>query len=150
MVYYYLCTAQKEAVRPPAGDGKIYGRNNLISKRDAEQEKELEEVAAVPKRKEDHEIDKTGMDENILPPPPLPPLLHPFERVVARPIVPPVTSKRHTTERLSFGRTFSIASLQQYTNSFSQENLVGGGMLGTVYRAELPDGKVILFLFKLE
>ncbi|KDP24176.1 hypothetical protein JCGZ_25833 [Jatropha curcas] len=40
-------------------------------------------------------------------------------------------------------RSFTIASLQQYTNSFSQENLIGGGMLGNVYRAELPDGKLL-------
>lgn len=39
-------------------------------------------------------------------------------------------------------RAYSIAVLQQYTNSFSQENLVGSGTLGNVYRAELPDGRV--------
>jgi hypothetical protein len=48
----------------------------------------------------------------------------------------------------TFAKSFTIASLQQYTNSFSQENLIGGGMLGTVYRAELPDGKVRFFIFK--
>jgi len=42
----------------------------------------------------------------------------------------------------TFAKFFAIASLQQYTNSFSQENLIGGGMLGNVYRAELPNGKV--------
>ncbi|KAL5162794.1 Protein STRUBBELIG-RECEPTOR FAMILY 8 [Glycine soja] len=31
----------------------------------------------------------------------------------------------------------------QYTNSFSQENYIGEGMLGPVYRAELPDGKLL-------
>lgn len=117
------------------------------AQKEAEQEKE---VAAVPKHKDDHDIDMPEMDENILPPPPLPALLNPFERVTARPNVAPVTFKKHTSEKLSSARTFSIASLQQYTNSFSQENLLGGGMLGTVYRAELPDGKVRLFWFKLE
>jgi hypothetical protein len=48
----------------------------------------------------------------------------------------------------TFAKSFTIASLQQYTNSFSQENLIGGGMLGTVYRAELPGGKVRFFIFK--
>ncbi|MBA0840180.1 hypothetical protein Goarm_002781, partial [Gossypium armourianum] len=38
---------------------------------------------------------------------------------------------------------FTIASLQQYTNSFAEENFIGEGMLGGVYRAELPDGKLL-------
>lgn len=38
--------------------------------------------------------------------------------------------------------SFTVGSLQQYTNSFGQENLIGVGMLGGVYRAEHPDGKV--------
>uniref|UniRef100_A0A803MZ23 Protein kinase domain-containing protein n=1 Tax=Chenopodium quinoa TaxID=63459 RepID=A0A803MZ23_CHEQI len=40
-------------------------------------------------------------------------------------------------------KSFTIASLQQYTNSFTQDNLLGNGMLGTVYRAELPNGKLL-------
>ncbi|KAL4626985.1 hypothetical protein ACB092_05G135100 [Castanea dentata] len=35
--------------------------------------------------------------------------------------------------------------LQQHTNSFSHENFIGEGMLGSVYRGELPDGKVRFF-----
>lgn len=119
--FYYLCAVQK----------------------DAEPKKE---VAAVPRHKEEHEIDMPVSDEYILPPPPLPPLNNPFEKVIIRPNVPPVRSRKQSMEKLSSVRTFSIASLQQYTNSFSQENLLGGGMLGTVYRAELPDGKVIIVI----
>ncbi|KAG4977378.1 hypothetical protein JHK86_036852 [Glycine max] len=40
-------------------------------------------------------------------------------------------------------KVYTVASLQQYTNSFSQENYIGEGMLGPVYRAELPDGKLL-------
>lgn len=40
-------------------------------------------------------------------------------------------------------KVYTVASLQQYTNSFSLENYIGEGMLGPVYRAELPDGKVM-------
>ncbi|PPD85727.1 hypothetical protein GOBAR_DD17332 [Gossypium barbadense] len=54
-----------------------------------------------------------------------------------------------TPKPSTFARSFTIAALQQYTNSFSQENLLGGGMLGSVYRAELPDGK-LLAVKKLE
>ncbi|GLJ33677.1 hypothetical protein SUGI_0676780 [Cryptomeria japonica] len=38
---------------------------------------------------------------------------------------------------------YTVAALQQSTNSFGQENLIGEGSLGRVYRAELPDGKLL-------
>ena len=39
--------------------------------------------------------------------------------------------------------SFTVASLQTATNSFSQENLIGEGSLGRVYKGEFPNGKVI-------
>nr|GEY79069.1 leucine-rich repeat protein kinase family protein [Tanacetum cinerariifolium] len=50
-------------------------------------------------------------------------------------------SKNKEDHVIDMTKFFSIASLQEYTDSFSQENLVGSGMLATVYRAELPNGK---------
>ncbi|KAG6503459.1 hypothetical protein ZIOFF_035774 [Zingiber officinale] len=38
---------------------------------------------------------------------------------------------------------YTVASLQMATNSFSQDFLVGEGSFGRVYRAELPNGKVL-------
>ncbi|XP_019174164.1 PREDICTED: protein STRUBBELIG-RECEPTOR FAMILY 8 [Ipomoea nil] len=38
---------------------------------------------------------------------------------------------------------YTVAVLQTATNSFSQENLVGEGSLGRVYRADFPNGKVL-------
>eukprot|EP01018_Ginkgo_biloba_P033179 Gb_09560 [translate_table: standard] len=38
---------------------------------------------------------------------------------------------------------YSIADLQMATNSFSQENLVGEGAFGRVYKAEFPNGKIL-------
>lgn len=38
--------------------------------------------------------------------------------------------------------SYTVASLQTATNSFSQENLIGEGSLGRVYRGEFPNGKV--------
>lgn len=38
--------------------------------------------------------------------------------------------------------SYTVASLQIATNSFSQDCLVGEGSLGRVYRAEFPNGKV--------
>ena len=95
-------------------------------------------MAAISKHKEDHEIDMTGLDVNILPPPPLP--FFSIDEVTMTPILSPCLP----TKPLNSIRSFTIASLQQHTNSFSQENLIGGGMLGTVYRAKIPTGKVAL------
>ncbi|GLT75192.1 hypothetical protein SLA2020_469340 [Shorea laevis] len=39
--------------------------------------------------------------------------------------------------------SYSVASLQTATNSFSQDNLIGEGSLGRVYKAEFPTGKVM-------
>ncbi|KAG0581261.1 hypothetical protein M758_4G241900 [Ceratodon purpureus] len=39
---------------------------------------------------------------------------------------------------------FSVADLQAATNSFSQENLIGEGSMGRVYRAEFANGQVLV------
>lgn len=38
--------------------------------------------------------------------------------------------------------SYNISTLQGATNSFSQENLVGEGILGRVYRGQFHNGKV--------
>ncbi|RDX85614.1 Protein STRUBBELIG-RECEPTOR FAMILY 3, partial [Mucuna pruriens] len=40
-------------------------------------------------------------------------------------------------------KVYTVASLQQCTNSFSQENYIGEGTLGPVYRAAVPDGTLL-------
>lgn len=99
----------------------------------------------------DHEIDVTRFDMDSIkpppaPPPPPPPSL-PFDKVVVRPIPAAEIPIKPSTRPLppTSVRCYTIASLQQYTNSFTQENLIGEGMLGSVYRAQLPTGKVQLF-----
>ncbi|GFZ06349.1 STRUBBELIG-receptor family 8 [Actinidia rufa] len=39
--------------------------------------------------------------------------------------------------------SYTVASLQTATNSFSQENRIGEGSLGRVYRGEFPNGKIV-------
>ncbi|KAL6992858.1 Protein STRUBBELIG-REPTOR FAMILY 8 [Sarracenia purpurea var. burkii] len=39
--------------------------------------------------------------------------------------------------------SYTVASLQTATNSFSQDNLIGEGSLGRVYRGEFPNGKIV-------
>ncbi|KAK1557539.1 hypothetical protein Q3G72_026440 [Acer saccharum] len=80
-------------------------------------------------------------DEQQLPPPPLPfPQVE--KRVKVKPLAVPaeVATKSRTSKNLNSSSVsvFTIASLQQYTNSFSEDNFIGQGMLGSVYRAELP------------
>ncbi|GLU23060.1 hypothetical protein SLE2022_390920 [Rubroshorea leprosula] len=94
--------------------------------------------------KKDHNIDMNSMALQLtVPALPLPPV----EGVIVNPVVPALTSRDglvSTSQNTTFPTSvFTIASLQQYTNSFSEENFIGEGMLGCVYRAELPDGKLL-------
>lgn len=42
--------------------------------------------------------------------------------------------------------SYTVATLQTATNSFGQENLIGEGSLGRVYRADFPNGKVFIII----
>ncbi|KAL3519672.1 hypothetical protein ACH5RR_017821 [Cinchona calisaya] len=116
---------------------------------ESKQDKDVNNKNAFPKQ-EGHRIDMTRtdssvtdssvMNSSILPPPPPPFPLLPSERIIADPILPLITPSGRTMNSV---KKFSIASLQQYTESFSQENLMGRGLLGTVYKAELPNGKLL-------
>uniref|UniRef100_M4CYD4 Protein kinase domain-containing protein n=1 Tax=Brassica campestris TaxID=3711 RepID=M4CYD4_BRACM len=45
----------------------------------------------------------------------------------------------------AYAKLFSAAELQLATDGFSEENLLGEGPIGSVYRAKLPDGQVYIF-----
>ncbi|KAH9796822.1 protein STRUBBELIG [Citrus sinensis] len=78
---------------------------------------------------------------------PLPPLPLPLvEKVTVKPLAPAEVTRRSspsTNVISSSVSVFTIASLQQYTNSFSEGNFIGEGLLGSVYKAELPGGKLL-------
>ncbi|KAL3533896.1 hypothetical protein ACH5RR_007417 [Cinchona calisaya] len=66
--------------------------------------------------------------------------------------LPPVRTKTLKVSRRSFSNSnnipissklFTVAELQLATNSFSEDKLLGQGSLGSVYRAELPDGEFL-------
>lgn len=105
-------------------------------------------VSSRPKKNQ--EINMGGVDVkpvSLRRPPLPPPLLPPVEEVSVSSIMPAdVTGGDHSSRSLDLCSlnvsAFTIASLQQYTNSFAEENFIGEGLLGGVYRAELPDGKV--------
>lgn len=102
-----------------------------------EPERNVQNFSALPKRN-GHQINPSRSDiDSLMPPPPPPP---------PRPLPPPAevaeTSMKTPIPPLTV-KSFTIAALQQFTNSFSPENLIGEGMLGAVYKAELPDGKLL-------
>ncbi|KAK1303723.1 Protein STRUBBELIG-RECEPTOR FAMILY 3 [Acorus calamus] len=70
----------------------------------------------------------------------------PVGKVMVNPIVPlerkPESSPKNQNPTTS-ATSFSIASLQQYTENFREDNLIRDDRLGQVYRAELPDGKLL-------
>ena len=86
-----------------------------------------------------------------LTPPPLPPMPSPpspprVEKVTVNPIVRPEkrVSTPPRTDPSTSATSFSVASLQQYTNSFEEQNLIRESRLGKVYLAILPEGKVCI------
>ncbi|KAL3534204.1 hypothetical protein ACH5RR_002665 [Cinchona calisaya] len=66
--------------------------------------------------------------------------------------LPPVHTKTMKVSKRSFSKMskipisaklYTLAELQLATNSFSEENLLGHGSLGSVYRAELAEGEFL-------
>ncbi|KAL8131309.1 hypothetical protein AgCh_007297 [Apium graveolens] len=150
-------------IQPINQDEKIPKLPAVMSKEEQPTRPRTMEWAAKPKKEEfsvqrisqttmpnDHETNMARFDiDSIKPPPPPPspppPPLLPFDKVIVRPIPAAEIPVKPSTRTLppTFVRCYTIASLQQYTNSFSQENLIGEGMLGSVYRAQLPTGKIL-------
>ncbi|XP_068635140.1 protein STRUBBELIG-RECEPTOR FAMILY 3-like isoform X2 [Aristolochia californica] len=107
--------------------------NRISEDLDEVDQKDVVSKEVLRKPQERHEIDMTGMGAMLMPPP--------VEKVVVNPIVRPRSPKK--LKLPSSVEAFTVATLQQYTNSFRQKSLIGGGMLGNVYRAEVPGGKVL-------
>ncbi|GFS41075.1 STRUBBELIG-receptor family 3 [Actinidia rufa] len=139
-----------EVVRPKEEHQTWPRRTGLIQKPRNDPELNVQRISGIPKQ-DDHELDMSRLGIDSLKPPPPPPSPPPpppqFEKVIVNPIAPTtVTTERPSTQspipQISV-KSYTIAFLQQYTNSFSQDNLIGAGRLGTVYRAELPNGKLL-------
>lgn len=141
-------SAQKDAVVEIKDESRAGVRTTAAIAKQQSEGEIYSQRSTVPLRKLDSDMSFSDIDFMINPPPPPPPpppLPFSSEKVIVKPI--PSTgyvSAKPSTRPLPMTsvKSFTIASLQQYTNSFSQDNLLGSGMLGTVYRAELPNGKV--------
>ncbi|CAH9126804.1 unnamed protein product [Cuscuta epithymum] len=84
-----------------------------------------------------HETIMSIYDKDEIPPPPPPPIPQPPKEVTDA----QQTIVKHSMTQLP--PSYSVADLQQYTNSFSEDNVIGEGTLGKVFKAELPDGRLL-------
>uniref|UniRef100_N1R2M6 Protein STRUBBELIG-RECEPTOR FAMILY 3 n=1 Tax=Aegilops tauschii TaxID=37682 RepID=N1R2M6_AEGTA len=110
-------------------------------------------AAALPKKpaenRKEHiiNLDRTDSELFAVAPPPPPPPPHPTEKVVVqpKPIVAP--ERRHSppprTSTPTSATPYSVASLQQYTSNFREQNVIRESRLGKVFLAELPEGKLL-------
>ncbi|KEH39082.1 strubbelig receptor family protein [Medicago truncatula] len=138
-------------VQPPSQTEKVPKAAVVRPKENHQAEKNVQRMEALPKLLS-HDIDMSGLDVDSMPPPPPPPPPPPApplaaEKVIVEPTTFPggsnINPSKSSLVPPTFAKSFTIAALQQYTNSFSQDNLIGLGMLGSVYRAELPNGKIL-------
>ncbi|XP_043692588.1 protein STRUBBELIG-RECEPTOR FAMILY 8-like isoform X3 [Telopea speciosissima] len=80
-------------------------------------------------------IPSAGTDKDLKPSPP--------EKLMGERVPGSSGSGKRGKSPITTATSYTIASLQTATNSFSQECLVGEGSLGRVYRGEFPNGKVL-------
>lgn len=89
--------------------------------------------------KEKHEFMASLLPpEQVLKPPPS----ESFKEPVIEKILGRKASSRRGKNPIS-ASAYSVADLQLATDSFSEEQLVGAGALGPVYKGELPNGKLL-------
>lgn len=136
-------TGYKEpGLRPLITNAKSHQRTSS-SFNSMAKDKDFDTTSSIAKSNTDHEIDMSSvLDEDFLPPPP-PPFYHPPEKVNLNPLISPLSTISISTKIPSSVRSFTIASLQQYTDSFSQENLIGRGLVGSVFRAKTSSGRML-------
>ncbi|KAF3780085.1 STRUBBELIG-RECEPTOR FAMILY 3 protein [Nymphaea thermarum] len=119
---------------------------------------------AVETRTMNHKINMAGLDANLAPPT-AHVAAHDNEAVLLEvvsesekqnhlaSVIPPTTNvvsqqlskskPRKPLRPVSDVVSYTISDLQQFTNSFGQDNFIGEGSLGSVYFAEIPDGKML-------
>ncbi|XP_047310591.1 protein STRUBBELIG-RECEPTOR FAMILY 3-like [Impatiens glandulifera] len=127
-------TGKKATARHELGDKHKHEKASLRSDNDG--------TASISMRKEDHEIDLSSVDSDFLQPPPPPPFFSLNKPTVNSNSVKPPQNRVMPRAPIPV-RIFTVSSLQQYTNSFSEESFIGEGILGVVYRAELPSGELL-------
>lgn len=104
-------------------------------------------TGVITKKQKEHVIDMEKPDDFVEEPLRLPQSVAPrTEKVTVSPSVRTKKGRVPSLGKIDLRTTvksFSVASLQQYTNSFSEENLIRDSRFGKVYLAELPDGEIL-------
>lgn len=143
--FFFFCEGQRETILKPLDGDRVKDRimdfTPRLHDRQEANGKRKDASNHTSFRRDDTDI--SGISDDFLAPPPPPPFPLLSMQEVTKPIVAAEVSSRVPKKPNSSSlKVFTIASLQQYTNSFSEDNLLGRGMLGSVYRAELPSGRV--------
>ncbi|KAL5730130.1 hypothetical protein ACHQM5_002992 [Ranunculus cassubicifolius] len=131
----------EKAEKPKDENGISVPKTGAYPNQRYKEKEDMKTMEVLPKSYQTNDKDTAGVDLTLISP-----ALVPVEKLNIRPIVPTTitTGKAPLNSKLAAPvRTFTVASLQEYTNSFSQDNLIGVGTLGSVYMAELPDGKLL-------
>ncbi|CAM0906315.1 unnamed protein product [Alopecurus aequalis] len=101
----------------------------------------------ITKKQKEHVIDMEKPDDFVEEPLHFPQSVAPrTEKAIVSPSVRTRKGRVPSLGKIDLKTTvksFSVASLQQYTNSFSEENLIRDSRFGRVYLAELPDGEIL-------
>ncbi|KAL1289259.1 protein STRUBBELIG-RECEPTOR FAMILY 1 isoform X2 [Arachis hypogaea] len=140
----FEATNQEVKVEKPSLVSEVLNRKtNLIPKVQDEQGKYVKTASATSQYNHGSELINTSEASKLshLQPPPRPYPMTQSQKLILNPAIPAKGSE--INDKTCSLEVYSIASLQQYTNSFSQENFIGEGTLGPVYRAEFPDGKIL-------
>jgi hypothetical protein len=99
----------------------------------------------VTRNQKEHVIDVEKPDDFVKEQHPPQPVAPCADRVIVNPSVRTRRGRVPSVGKVDLTTTvksFSIASLQQYSNNFSEENFIRDSRFGKVYLAELPDGEV--------
>lgn len=129
----------RRAVPEPLGKmGEDHGRASSSNR-------QMDVTKALSSRQKKDQVGDASLPLQPVVSPLAPPI--PDEKVIVNPVVSAQpTVRRRPSERAVSSPSvpfYSIASLQEFTNSFSPENFVGEGTLGSVYKAVLPDGRLL-------
>lgn len=127
--------------------GKKNKKEDILTYKDVEKEFKakpswtgpMTPISAISDEKQEDKPNSVLVDVNIKPPP-----IEKYKVPTNIFVEKPARNPPSTAPRAPIAATaYSVAALQQSTNSFGQENLIGEGSIGRVYRAELPDGKLL-------
>ncbi|KAK1273481.1 Protein STRUBBELIG-RECEPTOR FAMILY 8 [Acorus gramineus] len=119
-----FCIIFRKKIFKGKDEAKCNPKDSLVS---------LPAVTANKKEIQEQMVKSSIFAANLKPPP--------AEKMIGEKAYSKNGSGRRTKAPIT-ATSYTVASLQTATNSFSQECLVGEGSLGRVYRAEFPNGKI--------